>query len=124
MPADPFKGRITPVNAPMRTLHRFTKPGGHWAEIRERTNTTFRAIEYIVKAQASNGSWGYSSGTAGDTSIVGWQIQALKSAQMCKEMETLGRADTTEGAAVILIDMEQEFQAVRHSLSAILEKEI
>lgn len=45
-----------------------------------------RAIEYIVKAQASNGSWGYSPGTAGDTSIVGWQIQALKSAQMCKEI--------------------------------------
>jgi hypothetical protein len=45
-----------------------------------------RAIEYIVKAQAANGSWGYSSGTAGDTSIVGWQIQALKSAQMCKEI--------------------------------------
>jgi hypothetical protein len=45
-----------------------------------------RAIEYIIKAQAANGSWGYSSGTAGDTSIVGWQIQALKSAQMCKEI--------------------------------------
>ncbi len=44
-------------------------------------------------------------------------------AQMCKEMEHLGRTDTTEGAAVILTDMEQEFQAVRHSLSAILEKE-
>ena len=44
-------------------------------------------------------------------------------AQMCKEMETLGRTDTTEGAAVILTDMEQEFQAVRHSLSTILEKE-
>jgi two-component system sensor histidine kinase/response regulator len=44
-------------------------------------------------------------------------------AQMCKEMETLGRADTTDGATVILIDMEREFQAVRHSLSAILEKE-
>ena len=44
-------------------------------------------------------------------------------AQMCKEMETLGRTDTTDGAAVILTDMEQEFQAVRHSLSAILEKE-
>ncbi|QYF93868.1 response regulator [Massilia sp. PAMC28688] len=44
-------------------------------------------------------------------------------AQMCKDMETLGRTDTTVGAAVILTDMEQEFQAVRHSLSAILEKE-
>ena len=50
-------------------------------------------------------------------------VGAESLAQMCKEMETLGRADTTAGAAVILIDMEQEFQAVRHSLSAILEKE-
>ncbi len=50
-------------------------------------------------------------------------VGAESLAQMCKEMETLGRADTTVGAAVILIDMEQEFQAVRHSLSAILEKE-
>ncbi|MDB5933862.1 MAG: hybrid sensor histidine kinase/response regulator, partial [Massilia sp.] len=44
-------------------------------------------------------------------------------AQMCKEMEHLGRSDSTEGAAGILTDMEHEFQAVRHSLSAILEKE-
>jgi two-component system sensor histidine kinase/response regulator len=44
-------------------------------------------------------------------------------AQMCKDMETLGRADSTEGASGILTDMEHEFQAVRHSLSAILEKE-
>jgi len=50
-------------------------------------------------------------------------VGAEKLAQMCKEMETLGRTDTTEGAAIILTDMEQEFQAVRHSLSAILEKE-
>ncbi|MET3134649.1 two-component system sensor histidine kinase/response regulator [Oxalobacteraceae bacterium GrIS 1.11] len=45
-------------------------------------------------------------------------------AQLCKEMEKLGRADSTEGASGILTDMEQEFLAVRHSLSAILEKEI
>jgi two-component system sensor histidine kinase/response regulator len=44
-------------------------------------------------------------------------------AQLCKDMEHLGRTDTTEGAAGILTDMEHEFQAVRHSLSAILEKE-
>jgi two-component system sensor histidine kinase/response regulator len=44
-------------------------------------------------------------------------------AHLCKELETLGRAATTEGAATIFVDMEQEFQAVRHSLSAILEKE-
>jgi two-component system sensor histidine kinase/response regulator len=44
-------------------------------------------------------------------------------AQMCKDMENLGRTDSTEGASGILTDMEHEFQAVRHSLSAILEKE-
>ncbi|MDL2355893.1 MAG: response regulator [Pseudomonadota bacterium] len=44
-------------------------------------------------------------------------------AQLCKDMENLGRADSTEGATGILTDMEHEFQAVRHSLSAILEKE-
>jgi signal transduction histidine kinase/CheY-like chemotaxis protein/HPt (histidine-containing phosphotransfer) domain-containing protein len=44
-------------------------------------------------------------------------------AALCKEMEHLGRAATTEGADEILSDMEQEFQAVRHSLTAILEKE-
>jgi hypothetical protein len=42
-----------------------------------------RAINYVVKAQASDGSWGYRAGNPGDTSIVGWQLQALKSAEMC-----------------------------------------
>jgi len=32
----------------MRVLHRFTKPGGHWAEIRERKVTPFPAIEFFV----------------------------------------------------------------------------
>jgi signal transduction histidine kinase/DNA-binding response OmpR family regulator/HPt (histidine-containing phosphotransfer) domain-containing protein len=50
-------------------------------------------------------------------------VGAQKLAQLAKDMEHLGRADTTKGADLILIDMEQEFQAVRHSLSAILEKE-
>ena len=45
---NPFKGRTTSVSPSMRVLHRFTKPGGHWAEIRERTVTTFRAIEFLV----------------------------------------------------------------------------
>jgi len=46
--SNPFKGRIVHVPKPMRVLHRFTKSGGHWAEIRERRVATFRAIEYIV----------------------------------------------------------------------------
>jgi len=45
--ANPFKGRTTSLPPPMRVIHRFSKPG-HWAEIRERTVTAFRAIEYLV----------------------------------------------------------------------------
>lgn len=36
------------------------------------------AVEFIIKAQHSEGSWGYSPGTQGDTSITGWQFAALK----------------------------------------------
>ena len=45
-----------------------------------------KAINFISKAQGSDGSWGYMAGGVGDTSIVGWQIQALQSARMCKDM--------------------------------------
>lgn len=44
------------------------------------------AINYIVRAQGADGSWGYQSGATGDTSIVGWQIQALRAAQLSKEI--------------------------------------
>ena len=44
-------------------------------------------------------------------------------AQLCKEMEKLGRAGSTEGAAALLQQMQQAFLAVRESLSAILVKE-
>src|SRR5207237_9262163 len=37
-------------------------------------------------AQGANGSWGYLANLEGDTSIVGWAIQALKSAEMCKDI--------------------------------------
>lgn len=43
-----------------------------------------KAIDFIVKAQHSAGGWRYSPGEAGDTSVVGWQIMALRSAQMAK----------------------------------------
>ncbi|MGK5073436.1 response regulator [Janthinobacterium sp. ZB1P44] len=44
-------------------------------------------------------------------------------AQLCKEMEKLGRAGSTEGAAALLQQMQQAFLAVRESLKAILVKE-
>jgi len=40
------------------------------------------ALNYIMGGQGKNGSWGYSAGGEGDTSIVGWQIQALKSGKL------------------------------------------
>lgn len=44
------------------------------------------AVNYIQKAQGPNGSWGYAAGTNGDTSIVGWEIQALFTAKMAKDL--------------------------------------
>jgi hypothetical protein len=41
------------------------------------------ALNYIVSAQdASGGGWRYTARTAGDTSVTGWQLMALKSGQM------------------------------------------
>jgi len=45
-----------------------------------------RSINYIMAGQGADGSWGYQPRTNGDTSIVGWQIQALQSAKLCKDM--------------------------------------
>ncbi|MBP3958740.1 terpene cyclase/mutase family protein [Gemmata sp. G18] len=44
------------------------------------------AINYIQKTQAANGSWGYGNTGPGDTSIVGWQVQALKAAKLSKDL--------------------------------------
>jgi len=42
-----------------------------------------QAILFIQSAQnPSTGGWRYTPGEAGDTSVVGWQVMALKSAQM------------------------------------------
>jgi hypothetical protein len=44
------------------------------------------ATNYIVAKQGADGSWGYVAGTTGDTSIVGWQVQALKAAMISKDI--------------------------------------
>jgi len=39
------------------------------------------ALTFIINAQHSGGGWRYNPGEAGDTSVVGWQLMALKSGQ-------------------------------------------
>jgi RNA polymerase sigma factor (sigma-70 family) len=41
-----------------------------------------RAVDYIVAAQCPSGAWGYRPGSRGDTSITGWQVQALRRAEL------------------------------------------
>jgi hypothetical protein len=42
-----------------------------------------KAVDFIVKAQdPASGGWRYAPRQGGDTSVVGWQVMALKSAQM------------------------------------------
>ena len=41
-----------------------------------------RAINFIVQAQHPEGGWRYAPGQPGDLSVVGWQVMALRSAQM------------------------------------------
>jgi len=44
-----------------------------------------RAIQFIVKAQnPKDGGWRYSPGQEGDTSVVGWQVMALKAGNDAK----------------------------------------
>jgi squalene-hopene cyclase-like protein len=40
------------------------------------------AVNFIAAAQAADGGWRYEPGQPGDTSVVGWQIMALKSGHM------------------------------------------
>ncbi|MBA4016413.1 MAG: hypothetical protein C0483_04420 [Pirellula sp.] len=41
-----------------------------------------KAVDFIVEAQHSAGGWRYYPGQSGDTSVVGWQLMALRSAKM------------------------------------------
>lgn len=54
-----------------------------------------KAIDFIVRAQHEEGGWRYSPGQSGDTSVVGWQLMALRSAEMAYlkvPAETFNRA--------------------------------
>ncbi|WP_306394397.1 response regulator [Telluria beijingensis] len=50
-------------------------------------------------------------------------IGAARLAVLCRDLEQLGRAGSIDGAASLLADMEREYQSVRQSLHALLEKE-
>ena len=54
------------------------------------------AIDFIVRAQHRGGGWRYEPGEAGDTSVVGWQLMALKSAQMAN-LNVPDKTFTTSG---------------------------
>jgi hypothetical protein len=41
-----------------------------------------KALDFIVRAQHSAGGWRYQPRQAGDTSVLGWELMALKSGQM------------------------------------------
>jgi hypothetical protein len=45
-------------------------------------NPAQRAVDYIVTAQHSAGGWRYQPGQEGDLSVTGWELMALRSAQM------------------------------------------
>jgi hypothetical protein len=68
------------------------------AKIKEKAEA---AVTYILGAQGRNGSWGYTgpAPSEGDTSIVGWQIQALAAAKFAGinidgQDKVLEKADT------------------------------
>lgn len=44
------------------------------------------ATNFIVAKQAEDGSWGYAPGSPGDTSILGWNSQALYAATVSKDI--------------------------------------
>jgi hypothetical protein len=52
------------------------------------------ATNFIVTKQGADGSWGYAPGANGDTSIVGWQVQALKAAMLSKDIVVPAKAIT------------------------------
>ena len=47
---------------------------------RQLADPALRAVQFIIDAQHAAGGWRYRPGEAGDTSVLGWQVMALRSA--------------------------------------------
>jgi two-component system sensor histidine kinase/response regulator len=75
------------------------------AAIAEADTATVRKIAHSLKSGSAN-------------------VGAEAMAQLCKELEQLGRNNSIAGAAALLIATQGAYQAVRQALAAILEKEL
>jgi two-component system, sensor histidine kinase and response regulator len=92
-----------------RVLHAFIDDTpGHLATLRDaiaaRNAGSVRKVAHSLKSSSAN-------------------VGADTLAQLSKDMEQLGRNDTTSGAAALLAAMEREFTAVRGTLSSMFAKE-
>jgi signal transduction histidine kinase/CheY-like chemotaxis protein/HPt (histidine-containing phosphotransfer) domain-containing protein len=78
---------------------------------------------YTLRQAIAAGDAGQLRKTAHSLKSSAANVGADALAQRSKELEQLGRNDTTAGAAALLADMEHSFQAARQALGAMLEKE-
>ena len=79
----------------------------------------FQALRLAISAQNTNGMRKAAHSLKGSSANVGAETLA----QLCSDMERLARNNSSDGAFVLLNDMESEFLAVRDSLGALLENE-
>jgi len=71
-----------------------------------------QAVNFIVRAQHSAGGWRYQPGQPGDTSVVGWQVMALKTAQAAN---LYAPARSLELAGVFLSSAQTDRTGARYS---------
>jgi len=58
--------------------------GAQWVHSEDIGRAAQMALNYIMGAQGPRGGWRYEPLQAGDTSVVGWQVMALKSGHMAR----------------------------------------
>jgi two-component system, sensor histidine kinase and response regulator len=130
----PMPGHVTPATAPARdVIHRQALENIRALSPANGNALLERVLQAYVKDTPTHFQTLRQAITAANADSLRKAAHSLKSssanvgaellAQMCKDMEQLGRNGSTEGAADMLAGMEREFQAVRQSLNTILEKE-